>query len=273
MSSAVTCRRCGKPVVSSSVRQSLSPSTGEAYAHHDRCARISGFANTLTNKLAAFDPADIPELLAEIALEMGVVPDTLMVLGDTMRREELLSEFDKTYREAFLFASRAHVSQLYGAAPYTEHLVDVARTLVEFGFSPSDPDPEIAETSRTLVVAGLLHDTLEDTNAGYEEILARFGKRVADIVLAVSNEAGKNRKERFAKTYPKIRANADAVALKLADRISNGRACRKDKKPGIFRMYQEEWPEFETSLRRPGEYEAMWECLERLFGMGRYSGM
>lgn len=267
------CHRCGAEITSAGVKSSLSPKTGDSHAYHEKCARISAFATTLLHKLSAFDEGDVPEFLAETALEMGVLARTQGALHLAIEREASLSDFEKRYREAFLFAARYHVSQRYGASPYTEHLEDVARTVVEFGFSPSDTDPERRTLAQDLCIAALLHDTLEDTNAGYEDIRDRFGQTVADIVLAVTNEAGKNRKEKFAKTYPKIRANSKAVVVKLADRISNGRACGKEKKLGIFRMYQEEWPDFEAALRRPGELESMWECLERLFGTGRYSGM
>ncbi len=41
------------------------------------------------------------------------------------------------------------------------------------------------------------------------------------IVYCVTDELGRNRKERKEKTYKKIRSNSDAIIIKLADRITN----------------------------------------------------
>lgn len=266
------CERCGTGLADSGGVSSVSPA-GRVCWYHDNCARIVAYAKTIVHKLSAFTKSELPLLLAEVALEMNILNNTKAALKVAKRRDRAMSPFRKTYRRAFLFAARAHVDQRYGAAPYTDHLVDVARTIVEFGFSPYDPSTVKRARHQRLCIAALLHDTIEDTNVGHEEIAAEFGQETADIVLAVTNEAGKNRKERFAKTYPKIRDNPDSIIVKLADRISNGRSCQKQKKPGLFKMYQKEWDNFEEALRIPGECDSMWECLERIFGTGKYSGM
>jgi len=231
------------------------------------------FAKAIVHKLSAFTDDEIPLLLAEVAFEMDALTSTKKAIQVAKKRDKMLSPFLRTYRNAFLFVARAHADQRYGAAPYTNHLIDVAHTVVEFGFSPYDQDPERRKRHQRICIAALLHDTIEDTNVGYEDIATVFSNETADIVLAVTNEAGKNRKERFSKTYPKIRSNPDAVIVKLADRISNGRSCQKQKKPGLFKMYQKEWDSFEQALRIPGECDSMWECLENIFGTGKYSGM
>ena len=267
-----TCERCGIVMADSGGVSSVSPA-GRVCWYHNNCARIVAYAKTIVQKLSAFTEVELPDLLAEVAFEMSILTGTKAALQTAKRRDRALSPFRRMYRNAFLFAARAHVDQRYGAAPYTDHLVDVARTIVEFGFSPYDPSHTRRARHQRLCIAGLLHDTIEDTNAGHEDIVEKFGQETADIVLAVTNEAGKNRKEKFSKTYPKIRGNPDAVIVKLADRISNGRSCQKQKKPGLFKMYQKEYGGFEEALRIPGECDSMWECLERIFGTGKYSGM
>lgn len=267
-----TCERCGTDLADSGGVSFVSHA-GRVCWYHSNCARIVAYAKTIVQKLSAFSGNELPLLLAEVAFEMDILTGTKAALQAAKRRDRALSPFRRLYRSAFLFAARAHVDQRYGAVPYTDHLVDVARTIVEFGFSPYDPNQARRARNQRLCIAALLHDTIEDTNVGHDDIVAQFGQETADIVLAVTNEAGKNRKEKFSKTYPKIRGNPDAVIVKLADRISNGRSCQKQKKPGLFKMYQREWDSFEEALRVPGECDSMWECLESIFGTGKYSGM
>lgn len=122
---------------------------------------------------------------------------------------------------AKLFATVKHSDendQKYGhLVPYTHHLADVERVLVQFGF----------KDDANLRAAAWLHDIVEDTRklpngVRSRDIMEMFGKDVAALVEAVTSEDGPNRKSRNALTYPKIRkAGARAVCLKLADRIAN----------------------------------------------------
>jgi (p)ppGpp synthase/HD superfamily hydrolase len=112
-------------------------------------------------------------------------------------------------------------------------------------------------------LAAILHDTLEDTDLTRGELEREFGSEVADLVFAVTNEPGACRRERFLKTYPKIRAHPDATILKLADRIANVIHALQSNWD-ILRMYCGEWPEFEKALRVPGECDDMWKHLESL---------
>ncbi len=113
--------------------------------------------------------------------------------------------------KAQMFAEIAHAGQTYNdEVPYTFHLQSVVRVLERFGV-----------THPTMLCAAWLHDSIEDTNRSYGDIEKRFGRHVAELVFAVTSELGRNRHERNAKTYPKIKADIDATILKLADRIAN----------------------------------------------------
>ena len=153
---------------------------------------------------------------------------------------------------AYRFAFEAHGDQVYGdVAPYIFHCVDVVKVLQRYG---ADED---------LVIAGLLHDTLEDTDTTYAMIECDFGKRVADLVYAVTNEPGANRAERHAKTYPKIVACQGATMLKLADRIANVEYSVAHNSPQLG-MYKKEYPGFKAALYQPNWYVAMWDRLDAL---------
>lgn len=64
------------------------------------------------------------------------------------------------------------------AAPYIDHPIAVATTLAEVR----------AVTDADLLVAALLHDTVEDTIASLDEIEALFGREVRDLVAEVTDD-------------------------------------------------------------------------------------
>ena len=73
-----------------------------------------------------------------------------------------------------------------------------------------------------LLMGGLLHDTLEDTDATYEDLVQRFGPEVAALVAEVTDDKSLPKEERkrlqIEKTPGKSRR---AKLLKLADKTSN----------------------------------------------------
>jgi (p)ppGpp synthase/HD superfamily hydrolase len=158
-------------------------------------------------------------------------------------------------KAAQAYASVKHKDQQYGEnEPYVKHLAHVAEVLRRFKFDAED-----------LQVAAWLHDTVEDTDATITQIEMMFGRNVADIVGRVTNEPGKNRKERHAKTYPKIQASLDATTLKLADRIANVESSVEsdDKK---LQMYRKEHKAFKSLLYSSGVHDGMWRHLDFLIG-------
>ena len=152
------------------------------------------------------------------------------------------------------FARARHRGQLYGDEPYDVHLGAVVSVLYRFGYDDV-----------TLKAAGWLHDVVEDSETTIAEVEREFGPAVATLVAAVTSEPGKNRKERNALTYPKIRALPDAVVLKLADRIANvenGLA----QSSSLTSMYRKEAVGFREALYVPGVADEMWLHLDGLLG-------
>jgi len=66
-------------------------------------------------------------------------------------------------------------------------------------------------------IAGLLHDTLEDTSTTYEELTKEFGKEVADLVNEVTHEG---KKDEVGFYFPRLKSKK-AIMIKFADRLSN----------------------------------------------------
>lgn len=119
---------------------------------------------------------------------------------------------------AAMFAAEKHAAQKRkgeAAEPYVNHLIEVAQLVAS---SSEQLDTE-------LVMAGLLHDTLEDTDTTREELEQEFGSDIAALVAEMTDD----------KTLPKdVRKQLQvqnaphksvrAQVIKLADKISNLRS-------------------------------------------------
>lgn len=154
------------------------------------------------------------------------------------------------------YASIKHSGQMYNdQKPYTWHLDQVVDILI--GFNYSHP---------VLLNAAALHDICECTGCSYSDIKKNFGEEVAEIVYLVTDEKGRNRKERHEKTYPILATNEHAVVVKLADRIANVTAGFSDAK-GKVKMYKEEYKYFRDTLynsTHEPRTQAMWIYLDQL---------
>ena len=160
--------------------------------------------------------------------------------------------------DIFNWATAKHADQKYGDGPYSDHLRDVYFVLEKIGISDED-----------ILVAAICHDVLEDTTLTYNDLVEVIGKNSADIVYDVTNELGKNRKERAMKTYPKIAANPKAIMVKLADRIANT-TYSKESGSSMYDKYCKEFPDFKSQLYSSASLEAfpilkeMWFHLEMI---------
>ncbi|UCH27301.1 MAG: HD domain-containing protein [Trueperaceae bacterium] len=87
------------------------------------------------------------------------------------------SVFPERFQEALFYAATHHAGQLRKgtAIPYITHPLIVAETLAYH--YPGRHD---------LILAGVLHDVIEDTESTFAEVEARFGTGVAHLVAAVT---------------------------------------------------------------------------------------
>jgi guanosine-3',5'-bis(diphosphate) 3'-pyrophosphohydrolase len=122
------------------------------------------------------------------------------------------------WQEAAAFAARAHRHHLRrdNLTPYVSHPVRVAMTVAcVFGFN-----------DETILAAALLHDTLEDTRADYDDLLQRFGKKVADIVAVLSKDKRLVESAREKAYDEQLAAGPwQARLIKLADVYDNLQDC------------------------------------------------
>lgn len=159
-----------------------------------------------------------------------------------------------TKEKAFLVADKAHSNQSYDIYPYGYHIRHVVRIAEELGYDES------------IIVACILHDTLEDTSLSYNDIKNSFGEEVAEIVYCVTDELGRNRKERKEKTYPKIKNNYKAVIVKICDRIANIEHSKKEGNKSLLEMYKKEHALFKEMIHNEHvEIVRAWNKLENVF--------
>jgi (p)ppGpp synthase/HD superfamily hydrolase len=88
------------------------------------------------------------------------------------------------YIRAYRFAAEAHNSQFVPGTtlPYIMHVSYVAMEITAALSVEQVNNPDLA------VQCALLHDTIEDTKATYDDVRKRFGTDVADGVLALSKD-------------------------------------------------------------------------------------
>lgn len=152
-----------------------------------------------------------------------------------MTREELLATAGQKYDEvpvlvlasAIDYATEKHAGQKRKSGePYINHPLAVAEILIEWGM---DIDT---------VVAGVLHDTVEDTDATLDELESLFGRDVAFLVDGVTKvsqaRAGMrsldsylpHTKDNLTKLMIAVGEDVRVIIIKLADRLHNMRTLQ-----------------------------------------------
>src|SRR5436190_1012046 len=120
--------------------------------------------------------------------------------------------------EALAYAERRHAGQMRPAdgAAFIEHPLEVAALLDDCGA----PDHVVA--------AGVLHDTLEKTDAAAADLLLHFGARITDLVLAVTDDASiSDTAARKAALIAQVaRSGDEAQMVFAADKVSKVRELR-----------------------------------------------
>lgn len=127
----------------------------------------------------------------------------------------------KNFIKAVSFAAEKHKNQRrkdVEASPYINHPIALANLLANEG--------DIA--NQDVLIAAILHDTIEDTETTEAELMAEFGDRITSIVLEVTDNKSLPKCERKLKQIEHApHASMDAKLVKLADKICNLRDILK----------------------------------------------
>lgn len=137
--------------------------------------------------------------------------------------------------DAITFAAAKHRNQRRKdaeASPYINHPLQLAHVLATEG----------GVIDLTTLMAAVLHDTVEDTETSYDELRERFGKKVADVVMEVTDDKAlpkAERKQRQVEHAPHM--SKRGALVKLTDKTCNLRDVASSPPAG--------WP-----LKRKQEY-------------------
>ena len=153
--------------------------------------------------------------------------------GEAQRSPEIRAVHDVL--KAAHFAAEKHSGQRRKGAtaePYINHLLEVAELV----------SGALAEPDTNLVIAALLHDTIEDAGVTKEELEQAFGADVAELVAELTDDKTLPKAER--KRLQVVNApkkSVRAAVVKIADKMSNLR--------GILSSPPTDW-----SVQRRREY-------------------
>jgi (p)ppGpp synthase/HD superfamily hydrolase len=112
--------------------------------------------------------------------------------------------------DALAFLAAAYSTRLRRVGRTVEHPLAVGRLLAADG-QPAE-----------VVVAGLLHDVLEDTDVAQDEVAARFGAHVTRLIVALTQDPALDgyRARKAALRARILAAGAEAATITLADKVA-----------------------------------------------------
>ncbi len=120
---------------------------------------------------------------------------------------------------AYVFGVRAHGGQRRASGePYFNHPVEVAAILTRY------------RVDEATVATALLHDTLEDTDATYDDLKRLFGEQIADMVEGVTKlsrldlaSKAQAQADNLRKLLVAMARDPRVLLVKMADRLHNMR--------------------------------------------------
>lgn len=163
--------------------------------------------------------------------------------------------------DAYEYAEKAHREQKrYSGEPFIVHPLEVAKILAEL------------ELDQETIVAGLLHDVVEDTGINLEAIKERFGAEVS-LLVDGTTKLGKleyvskvdRQVENLRKMFMAMAKDIRVILIKLADRLHNLRTLKYHHAPKQLEIANETLDVFAPIAHRLGIYRIKWEMEDLAF--------
>jgi GTP pyrophosphokinase len=208
----------------------------------------------------ALGPSPAAERLDLNEFERRLLGDLFAIVSE--HAEDSAVEIDRDrVRDAFVFACEHHADQRRKSGEdFIVHPVGVARICAGMRLD--------TET----LCAALLHDTVEDTSASIEEVRARFGEEIAQIVDGVTKLTGiafSSRDEAQAENYRKMMVamatDVRVILIKLADRLHNMRTIDAMPKQKQIEKARETLDIYAPLAHRLGIHAIKWELEDLAF--------
>lgn len=144
--------------------------------------------------------------------------------------------------EALSFASHKHSTQRRqdpDASPYINHLIAVALLLATEG----------GVDDESILVAAILHDTVEDTKTTFEELTGQFGEAVTDLVREMTDDKSLDKAARKQLQIDHApNASPGAKQIKIADKCCNLNDIATTPPVGWNRQRREEYIEWAVAV-------------------------
>jgi GTP pyrophosphokinase len=171
-------------------------------------------------------------------------------------------------RRAWEYARRMHEGQMrLSGEPYVSHVAAVAQILADLGLD------------HEAIAAAILHDVVEDTKAGLDELTRDFGPRVAALVDGVTKmkviqefqTEGRDARRQHAqaeslrKMLLAMAEDVRVVFIKLADRLHNMRTLSALPEEKQRRIARETMDVFAPLANRLGIWQLKWELEDLAF--------
>ena len=161
----------------------------------------------------------------------------------------------KLIQRAYNYALLKHGDQKRKSGePYIIHPTNVAYTIAELGLDEQT------------ICAALLHDVVEDTDAGYEDIEKEFGTEIAEMVDGVTKlkliqhaSIEENQVENYRKMFLAMGKDIRVIIIKLADRLHNMRTLEFLKRDRQIAISKETMQLYAPLANRLGLYAMKWE--------------